>query len=65
MVEEIRQWKREKAEKDEQISAKHIEISYAKQQMEEQQMNLKNKEQTILMLKTKVLVILFIIYYQS
>ncbi|XP_015669624.1 kinectin [Protobothrops mucrosquamatus] len=51
LVEEIRQWKREK---DEQISAKHIEISYAKQQMEEQQMNLKNKEQTILMLKTKV-----------
>ncbi|XP_039181287.1 interaptin-like isoform X3 [Crotalus tigris] len=54
LVEEIRQWKREKAEKDEQISAKHIEISYAKQQMEEQQINLKNKEQTILMLKTKV-----------
>lgn len=57
MIEEIRQWKRKKAEKDEQISAKQIEISYAKQELEEEQMNLKNKEQTILMLKTKVLVI--------
>ncbi|XP_070589551.1 uncharacterized protein [Erythrolamprus reginae] len=54
LIEEIRQWKRKKAEKDEQISAKQIEISYAKQELEEQQMNLKNKEQTILMLKTKV-----------
>ncbi|XP_063166534.1 centromere protein F-like isoform X1 [Candoia aspera] len=55
LVEEIRQLKREKAEKDEQISTKETEISYAKQQLEEQQMNLKNKEQAILMLKTKVM----------
>ncbi|XP_013920819.1 PREDICTED: uncharacterized protein LOC106548039 [Thamnophis sirtalis] len=53
LIDEIRQWKRKKAEKDEQISAKQFEISYAKQELEEQQMNLKNKEQTILMLKTK------------
>ncbi|XP_026521802.1 spindle pole body component 110-like [Notechis scutatus] len=54
LIEEIRQWKKKKAEKDEQISGKQIEITYAKQELEEQQMNLKNKEQTILMLKTKV-----------
>ncbi|XP_025029626.1 tumor protein D53 isoform X3 [Python bivittatus] len=53
LVEEITQLKREKAQKDEQISVKQIEISYANQELEEQQMNLKNKEQAILMLKTK------------
>lgn len=54
MVEEIIQLKRQKVEKDRQISAKEMEILHAKQELEQQKMSLSNHEQGILVLQAKV-----------
>ncbi|XP_054857863.1 centrosomal protein of 135 kDa-like [Eublepharis macularius] len=54
LVEEIIQLKRQKVQKDTKVSAKEMEILHAKQELEQQQMNLSNSEQAILILRAKV-----------
>nr|XP_008118109.1 PREDICTED: FK506-binding protein 15 isoform X2 [Anolis carolinensis] len=54
LVEEIIELKRRKEQKDRLLSVKEVEILHAKQELDEQQINLSNREQAILVLQTKV-----------
>nr|XP_060609265.1 myosin heavy chain, non-muscle-like isoform X1 [Anolis sagrei ordinatus] len=54
LIEEIIEMKRRKEQKDRLISAKEVEILHAKQELDEQQINLSSREQAILVLQTKV-----------